>query len=284
MIIDIHTHEFPDKIAAKTKEVLQNNSHSETFSDLTLRGLIDTEAKAGIDLAVIVPVATKPSQVESINNSAYEINERFGGKTVLSFAAMHPDFPEYKKELKRLVEMGFKGIKLHPAYQGHNIDDIEYLRIMDEANSLGLAIITHGGIDIGFPTVDFCSPEMTRHAINEIGDFPLIVAHMGGWKDWERVPEYLADTSVLIDTSASLNEIVPKKGDEHYYSKEGRKLLDADGFMKLFNAFGQKRILFGTDNPWSDPAADIEFIKNLPISEDEKEDIFYNNARKILDI
>lgn len=216
MIIDIHTHEFPDKIAAKTKEVLQNNSHSETFSDLTLRGLIDTESKAGIDLAVIVPVATKPSQVESINNSAYEINERFGGKTVLSFAAMHP--------------------------------------------------------------------EMTRHAINEIGDFPLIVAHMGGWKDWERVPEYLADTSILIDTSASLNEIVPRKGDGHYYSKEGRKLLDADGFMKLFNAFGSKRILFGTDNPWSDPAADIDFIKNLPISEGEKEDIFENNARMILAI
>lgn len=284
MIIDIHTHEFPDKIAAKTKEVLQNNSHSEVFSDLTLNGLIESEGKAGIDLAVIVPVATKPGQVENINNAAYEINERFGGKSVMSFASMHPDFPEYKNELKRIAEMGFKGIKLHPAYQGHNIDDIEYLRIMDEANSIGLLILTHGGIDIGFPDKDFCSPEMTRHALDEIGDFPLIVAHMGGWKDWDRVPECLADTSVLIDTSASLNEIIPRKGDENYYSAEGKKLLDTDGFMKLFNAFGSKRILFGTDNPWSDPKADIEFIKELPISESEKQDIYYYNARRILKI
>ena len=58
MIFDIHTHTFPDKIAAPTIEKLQSMCHTVAFSDGTEAGLRSSMAKAGIDGCLVLPVAT----------------------------------------------------------------------------------------------------------------------------------------------------------------------------------------------------------------------------------
>ena len=42
----------------------------------------------------------------------------------MSFGAMHPDFEDHAAELKRIKALGLKGIKIHPVYQGVDLDDI----------------------------------------------------------------------------------------------------------------------------------------------------------------
>ncbi len=56
MVIDFHTHIFPDKIAKKTIDHLSKKGGIPPFSDGTLSGLMDTSNK--IDLRVILPVLT----------------------------------------------------------------------------------------------------------------------------------------------------------------------------------------------------------------------------------
>lgn len=282
MIVDFHTHTFPQKIAAGALEHLRSKSHSMTFSDGTNEGLLSAMKRSGIDLSVVLPVATNPGQVSKVNDSAARVNEQFGEAGICSFGCMHPAFEDYYSELKRIRDLGMKGIKLHPVYQGEDIDSPAFLRILDRAAQLDLIVVTHAGMDIGFPGVVHCSPQMLRHAVKEVGPFRFVLAHMGGWHNWNEVAENLADTGVLLDTSFSTGTIHPL--DDGYYQPEELPMMDEEQFMELYRAFGAERLVFGTDSPWSVPEESIAFIQELPVTEEEKQKIFSANARRLLGI
>ncbi|MBQ6976880.1 MAG: amidohydrolase family protein, partial [Selenomonadaceae bacterium] len=44
------------------------------------------------------------------------------------------------------------------------------------------------------------------------------------------------------------------------------------------------KILFGTDSPWTSAKNSIEFIKNLPLNDDDRNKILGLNARKLLGV
>ena len=280
MVIDIHTHIFPDKIAATTLEKLRGQSHSKTFTDGTLYGLMASMKKFGVDISVILPVATKPAQVIKINDRSAQINENFSEVGIISFASIHPDFDNYAVELSRIKNLGFKGIKVHPVYQGTDIDDKNFLRIFYRAAELDLIVIAHAGLDIGYPGIVRCTPKMSRHVVEEVGDFKFILAHMGGWKSWNEVLTELSDTNIFIDTAFSIGEIPAL--DDGYYKNDELKMLDVENFMKLYKTFGADKILFGTDSPWMPPDMPMDFIKSLPISDDDKDNILGKNAEELL--
>ena len=287
MIIDFHTHTFPEKIAERAVASLRSKSHTVSFSDGTAGGLEARDDKAGIDLAVILPVATNPEQVAHVNDKAAALNEEQAGRKaqkLLSFACIHPAMEDAAWELRRMKKLGFKGIKIHPVYQETSIDSLPFLKILDTCADQGLIAVTHGGWDIGFPGVRHCMPDQIRRAARTVDPegktLRLVVAHMGGWRCWEEVPELLADTSVYLDTSFSTGRFYPLN--DGYYDGTDVSMLDTDGFMELYRAFGPERILFGTDNPWSDASESLEFIRSLPLTEDEKDMILGKAAEKLL--
>lgn len=286
MIIDSHTHIYPDKIAEKTVKRLSGSTGLNPSFNGSASGLNQLMNDTGVDVSVVLPVATNPVKVDRLNDFAASINET---DSLVSFGAMHPDCEYWESELDRLKQLGFKGIKIHPVYQGTDIDDIRYLRIFDKAAQLGLAVVTHAGFDIGFPGEKRCMPRQIANAVKAVGDFKLVAAHMGGWEDWDEAIYYLAGTRVNIDTSFSLSVY-------HYNNDELRfpEIKDAFGetgffimqekFMEFFNAFGSERIVFGSDSPWDSPLTNVSFINALPISDDEKEQIFSSNAKRIFNI
>lgn len=283
MIIDIHTHTFPPKIAASTLEKLSAASHTRPFTDGTAQGLAASMAQAGVDRSVVLPVATAPRQVEHINDAAAAMNQAGPSTGIYSFGCMHPEYENWHGELARMKELGLRGVKLHPVYQGVDLDDVRYLRILERAGELGLVVITHAGLDVGFPGVVRCSPEMARRALRQTGPVQLILAHMGGWRSWERVLELLPDTSAMIDTSFSVGRMSPL--DDGYYRDSGDlDLLDGPGFLTLVRAFGARRVLFGSDSPWSGQKESREWVEAQPLTAEEKAAILGENARKLLEL
>lgn len=280
MIVDMHTHIFPDKISAAVIDKLSRKAKIAAFTNGTLNGLKKSMDAAQVDLSVILPVATNTSQVEKINSSATELNEKFFGAGIFSFGCIHPDFTNFKEELRRVKNRGLKGIKIHPVYQDTNLDDVKFLRILDCAAENDLIVVTHAGLDIGFPGVVRCSPKMARRVVEEVGDFKFVLAHMGGWKNWNEALEILSGTKIFIDTAFSTGDIVPRA--DCVWRADELKLLDAAQFMKFVKIFGADRILFGTDSPWSSALTSIEFIKNLPLADDDKDKILGLNAKKLL--
>ena len=280
MVIDFHTHTFPDSIAERALASLSKASRTLPFTDGTNDGLLASMKTSGIDLSVILPVATNPGQVEKINGSAAGINSLFPGK-LISVGCMHPMYEDWYDELSRIRDLGLKGIKIHPVYQGVDIDDPLFIRILKRCAELDLFVITHAGKDIGFPGVDHCSVTMIRHAIEETGPFRFILAHMGGWKEWEDVPS-LADTGVWLDTAFSTDRIIP--ADKEEWEQDELAMLDQDTFMHLVKIFTPEKILFETDSPWSDQKASLDWIRKLPLAENEREMILHENAENILGI
>ena len=280
MIIDIHTHTFPDHMAAKVIDKLSRLSRSIAFSDGTLDGLRRSMDDAGIDRSIVLPVATNAHQVEHINDSSARINE--AQSEVISLGCMHPDYTNYVDELSRIKRLGLKGIKIHPIYQETDIDDIKFLRILDRAAELELIVVTHAGADIGFPGVVHCSPSMIKHVVEELGDFKLVAAHMGGWKNWDEALMTLADTKIFIDTAFSTEKIIPR-GDAQWDERE-LQMLDVDRFMQFVKVFGADRIVFGTDSPWSEQKKSLEFINRLPLTDEERSKILGINAEKLLNL
>ena len=277
MIIDFHTHTFPDAIASKAITTLSQKAHARAFSDATAEGLVRSMDRAGIDLSVILPVATAPRQVEHINDRAAALNE--GGR-LLSFGSMHPLLETWEAELERIAEIGLKGIKIHPVYQDVAIDDPRFVRILKKCGELGLIVVMHAGDDIGFPGVSLCPPEATRRAFDKAGDVTLVAAHVGGWRRWRDVIPFFADTPILIDTSFSLGEIKPL--DDGYYRPEELPMLEEELFLEIVGALGSGRVLFGTDSPWSDQETELERFRSLPLDDKEKEAILGGNARCLL--
>lgn len=265
MVIDFHTHIFPDKIATGSIAHLEKASGITAATDGTLNGLLASMEKNNVDMSVILPVVTKPSQFESVNQFASWVNERYRGR-LISFGGIHPDSEDYKKELDKIKELGLPGIKLHPDYQKVMIDDERNMRIIEYADSLGLMILVHAGIDIGLPTPVHCPPEKAARVIDALRPKKMILAHLGGWKQWEDVYELLAGKDVYLDTSFTFD------------------YMEQDFFLKILEKHGHEKVLFATDSPWSDVGKAVEVVRNMPLSHDKIEDILAGNARKLLSL
>ena len=74
MVIDFHTHTFPDRIAAGAVESLQENSDTIGYIGGTNADLMASMKRSGIDYSVILPVVTNPDKTSHINQTAAEIN------------------------------------------------------------------------------------------------------------------------------------------------------------------------------------------------------------------
>ena len=285
-IIDIHVHTFPDKIAENAVRVLQDKSGTKAFYKGTFFSLQKSMSDSGVKYSILQPVATKPSQVISINNYAIEINKASESTGIISFGAIHPDFENFHDELLRIYESGIKGIKIHPVYQGVNIDDERFIKILKSANETGLITLIHAGWDIGFPGESQALPEKILRALEKSGNFNVILAHMGGWKIWKESEKLFSNTGVYIDTAFSLGKMTPSENavQTSRWRDEDLYLLRSEEFLGLVKSYGSEKIIFGTDFPWSSQAQSIKEIDSLKISELEKNNIMFNNAKKLLSL
>lgn len=260
MIIDFHTHMFPDALAAKTIPYLAQKSGYINMTDGTLDGTIESMDQNGIDKSVVCNIATNAHQTEKVNAFAIEIDKN---DRIISFGSVHPDC-DYEYYLDILKDNGIKGIKLHPDYQDFFIDDAKMSKIYEAILKRGFVLIFHTGVDDGFGEPVHASPERIKRVMPMFRGEKVVLAHMGGFKLWDKVCKFLAGEDVYLDTSCSAG------------------FMTREMFEKMVLAHGVDKILFATDTPWTKPADGIEEINALNISDAEKKNIFSGNAQKLL--
>ena len=68
MIIDAHTHIYPDPVAGKAINTIIDNGKGlvESYTDGTFNGLLSSMDDAGIDYSIVLPVATGLGQGNNI--------------------------------------------------------------------------------------------------------------------------------------------------------------------------------------------------------------------------
>jgi len=275
MIIDFHTHTFPDELAKKTIPYLENKAGFIAKTDGTISGLEKSMREANIDISVLLPVVTNPKQVEKINNCAIENNKL---DKFISFGGIHPDYELYEVELKRLKENGIKGIKLHPDYQNTFIDDDKYIKIVDKAFELGLIVITHSGVDYGSAEEVKVTPDRVKNLLSKLNHKGIFVlAHMGYTYKWDMIIDEFKGYDIYFDLALSLGTLIR--------NNVKTPLMDEKTLLKFINTFGSERILFATDSPWMNQKESVEVINSYKsIKDSDKENIMYKNAIRLLDI
>ena len=275
MRIDFHTHAFPDRIAAGALEQLVSNTLAyrdiygpvSPHTDATTAGLLASSRQAGLDISLVLPIATSPKPSSTINDFAARVDQTPG---LRSFGSVHPRNPQWEAELRRVKELGLRGIKLHPEYQGVFADDPEVMAVVQAAGELGLWVLFHAGADIGMPPPIHCTPQRVVRLRKAVPHAKIILAHLGGYRLWQDVLELLPEMDVYVDTSFC----IPNEREQHPL------------FARLIRAVGVERVLFGTDSPWADQKEAVEatlaFLDDHGFSADERAAIMGGNGARLL--
>ena len=269
MIIDFHTHIFPDKIAERTINILTEKSGFTASYNGTVDGLVEEMSKGGVDVAVTLPVLTNPEQFDSVLRFASSINETFRDKEkrLISFAGMHPRCNDIKGKMRIIKETGFLGVKIHPDYQETFIDDDGYVEILKEAKNLDLIVVTHSGVDGGYRDSPIrCTPERVKKVIHAVEHPKFVLAHFGANEMPNEVFDTLCGENVYFDTAFTLG----------YVSE--------DDFKRILDKHGANKILFATDAPWCSIKESIEILKSYNLDKTTEEKILSSNAKKLLRI
>ena len=267
MIIDFHTHIFPDRIAQKTIDHLSEKGGIPPFSDGTVKGLLDRLCEADADIAITLPVLTNPAQFDSVNRFAAEINESFSNKErkLISFGGIHPDCEDLDAKMRYIKECGFLGVKIHPDYQGTFIDSEGYVKILEAAKEYDLIVVTHSGVDCGFLDMPVrCTPERVLKLIKKVPYSKFVLAHYGANEMFDEVYDKLCGEDVYFDTAYIL------------------RFIGKEQFEKILRKHGEDRILFASDSPWSDIKNDVDILRSFNLEKSVEDKIFYRNAMKLL--
>ncbi|MBP5405085.1 MAG: amidohydrolase family protein [Clostridia bacterium] len=258
-IIDAHCHIYPQKIAAKAVAAIGSFYNIAMGEDGTSASLIAEGEKIGVEKYVVHSTATTVHQVRSINEYIY--SEMLAHPEFIGFMTLHNemDSEAIEAEVDLAISRGMKGVKLHPDFQKFNIDDAENIYAVTKGR---LPVLLH----MGDKRYDFSSPARLRKMAEKYPDQVFIGAHFGGYSVWDKV-ECLKDLpNVYFDTSSSL------------FALEKQRAAD------LIRRFGHERYFFGTDFPMWKHDEELARFLALPLTEEEREDILYNNAAKLLQV
>lgn len=263
MVIDFHTHCFPDALAKRALEILSHASGGlKPTNDATLGGIKDSMEKQGVDKSVVLSIATNESQQKKVNDFAASINN---GYDIIAFGSVYPHSKDALDELERIKALGLKGIKLHPEYQNFYTDDEKMKPIYKKISQLGLITVFHAGDDLGYKPPFHNMPENMANALKWF-DSPVIAAHWGGVGVGEKVVEKLCGLDIYFDTSFGYGTI-PK-----YYAQT------------IIEKHGCDKLIFGSDSPWHCAKWEMRLLESLDLDESEKDKIYFKNALKLLGI
>lgn len=260
-IIDCHCHIYPEKIAAKAVEGIGSFYNIPMSNGGTTEDMLAASEKAGITHSIVFSVATKTTQVSSINK--FIANEvALSPDRLIGLGTLHPDSEDLDGDIKELISLGLKGVKLHPDIQGFKIDDYRCLKIYEKCEGK-LPILMHTG-DLRY---DFSNPNRLKPVLEIFDNLTVIGAHLGGWSIWDKAVKELKNyKNFYVDCSSSLYAINSKTA------------------TSIIREYGAERVLFGTDYPMWDPREEMERFNSLELTEVERELILYKNAAKLFGI
>jgi predicted TIM-barrel fold metal-dependent hydrolase len=260
-IIDSHCHVYPDKIAQKASDATATFYELPPSLDGRISTLLEHGGRAGIEHFIVQSVATTPKQVSSINNFIAQAVAESGGRFT-GLGTLHPDSEDMKADVDEIIALGLKGVKLHPDIQKVKLDDPR-MHKMYELCEGRLPMLLHTG-DCRY---DNSNPNRLIPILEKYPSLTVIGAHFGGWSIWEEATKQLYTyKNFLVDCSSSLYAISKEKAKE------------------LILAYGTDRVLFGTDYPLWTPEEEIERFMSLDLTDEQREDILYNNTAKLFNI
>ncbi len=268
MIIDSHTHleVYTDSIIPPEKRV---------------SNLKEIMKKTGISKSIIL------TDVEDNRLSSEEILKLIKNEPDLLLVGTIKITKHSNKDIKRLRELlsskKIIGIKLYPGYEDFYPNDKRCDKIYDLCEEFNIPVIFHSGDTLGIGKgVKYSRPEHIDDLAVRRPNLKIIIAHLGN--------PWINDTMVILNRHnnvySDISGLVPRTFDafwKKYYSDQIIRLLKWCG--------GKNKLIFGTDWPfWDNDMYNtvtqefVDFVNTLNISKEDKDKIFYLNAKKVFNL
>lgn len=261
MIIDFHTHIFPDSIAEYAINKLSAMGGIKAHGLATEDDLERKMNESGVDYSVILSIATKTEQVEVINR--YNISRK--NPKLVFFGAMHQDYPDYEREIDFIYRNGIRGIKMHPEFQNFLPSDKKLFPLYKALSDRNMIILFHSGKEEFVKKEYYNShPEQFSIVHETFPDLKMILAHLGGHDMIEEAVKYILGKNIYVDISYDLSE---------------KNLSLLNTLLKYHN---EDLILYGSDWPWKNLDEYLTLIKSAEISENIMKKILGINAFNLL--
>ena len=197
---------------------------------------------------------------------------------LIGFGTIHPEFTGYGDEIARMKALGITGVKFQPSFQEFYPDDERMFPVYEELIKADMTILFHAGDEITPAKIVYATPqriarmldamqsEIARYDYYSHGTTKIIAAHLGGYKMWDQVEEYLVGRNLFFDASYVFGHLQTERA------------------INMMRSHGMSRILFGSDSPFGSQEKDIEAIERSEMTHEEKEMVFSQNAIRLLDL
>lgn len=265
VIIDAHTHIFPDIVARKALRTVISNMKNQltAYTEGTRDSLLASMDSAGIDHSIVLPVATSPGQAEGILQWIKELVPLSPKLTF--FGSIHPEDSTFRSTIREMAAIGLQGIKFHPGYQNFPVDSMKAYAVYEEAVKHDLVMYFHAGIDPSLPGCDYTSIDRYAAFLKEFKGSKIVFAHGGGYGEWAKVRDLLGGQGCWFDIAFVLESMKQ--------CQDAREL-----FLQNEDFF-----LFGTDSPWRDQKNYVDLIRESEtLTPEQKEKLFFKNIQKLL--
>jgi predicted TIM-barrel fold metal-dependent hydrolase len=277
MIIDFHTHIFPNAIRENRENYFPSEPAFKLLYDSPKSKLVGAKEivtamdEQGVDKSVVFGFPWKDSAIFKMQNDyVMEVVERYPDRLV-GLSCFDPFNTEAVLEARRCLENGLSGIGEIAFYQS-GIDDTaldKLTPLMEICLDKDLPFLMHTNEPVGhlYPGK---TPNTLRQIYMLVSRFPenkIVLAHWGGGIFFfnllkKEVKERLKN--VYFDTAAS------------------PFLYDPNIYKYAVEIAGVDKILFGSDFPLLNPERYFKEFENTALSKDQVESMCGGNAAKLL--
>src|SRR6202045_157902 len=266
--------------------------------------------EAGIDMQILshgAPSAQKLSGADAVELTR-RVNDRLHAvvaadpKRFAAFAALPTSDPKAAAdELERTTRLGFKGPMIHGLANGAFLDDKRFWPIFERAQSMDVPVYLHPAVPL--PAV------MDAYYKDYVKDFPMVIRAAWGFTVETATQAIRLVLSGIFDAYPGLKIIIGHLGEmlpfqvwriDAALKRPGQKSISfRDVFCGNFHIttsgnfsdpalmccvqeMGVDRIMFAVDWPFVANMPATEWMKSVPLCDEDKIKILSGNAKKLL--
>ena len=259
MRIDVHTHAFHPKIAAKVLKQLEDHYGTHPVGTGIIEDLLSRLCKGAFDMAVLLCAATSPGQVRPANRYALQLQQQF--PQIIAFGTIHPAFEQWEEELTWLKQAGIRGIKLHPEFQNFWLNDPRLLPIFEHAQDDFIFEIHIG--DRKTPEQNPSCPYKLAALLDAFPRLQVIAAHLGGYQQWQHSLKALVGRELWLESSSSM------------------AFINDEELRAIVSGHPRERLLFGSDYPLYDPFEAFCHVQQRTAFSDAEMEALLDNGKKL---
>jgi len=214
--------------------------------------------EAGIERGVVMTIVDAPEVNPDALELIAEACAAYPGR-LDAFARIHPWYGDESLALleRAIVELGFKGLKLHPVTTIAHPAGEDTLRLIRKAAEHSAPTLFHCGDE------PLATPLAVARAAAACPEATIILGHMGGYAHVDEAIEVAErHPNIVLETSA---------------------MPYPDKIRAAVGRLGPERVLYASDGPACSPRIEVEKVRLAGLGKDAERLVLGENAKRLLD-